>query len=40
MPGAVSAPLGSYVAGEVLDDEVLEDWLRAAWDTTAGLPPK
>ncbi|WP_431047180.1 TfoX/Sxy family protein [Streptomyces sp. P1-3] len=29
-----------YVAGEVLDDEVLDDWLRAAWDATAGLPPK
>ncbi|GHG75109.1 TfoX/Sxy family protein [Streptomyces griseocarneus] len=29
-----------YVAGEVLDDEVLDDWLRAAWDAAAGLPPK
>ncbi|MFG2754931.1 TfoX/Sxy family protein [Streptomyces wuyuanensis] len=29
-----------YVAGEVLDDEVLDEWLRAAWGATAALPPK
>ncbi|MFC5143550.1 TfoX/Sxy family protein [Streptomyces aureoversilis] len=29
-----------HVAGEVLDDEVLDEWLKAAWDATAGLPPK
>ncbi|WP_058043604.1 TfoX/Sxy family protein [Streptomyces roseifaciens] len=30
----------AYVAGEVLDDDVLDEWLKAAWDATAGLPPK
>ncbi|MFC7308918.1 TfoX/Sxy family protein [Streptomyces monticola] len=31
---------GVYVAGGALDDEALEDWLPAACDATAGLPPK
>ncbi|AIA00544.1 RNA methyltransferase [Streptomyces noursei ZPM] len=30
----------AYVSGEVLDDEELDAWLRAAWDVTAELPPK
>ncbi|GGX75196.1 hypothetical protein [Streptomyces hiroshimensis] len=29
-----------HVAGEVLDDHVLDEWLKAAWDATARLPPK
>ncbi|WHM40773.1 TfoX/Sxy family protein [Streptomyces sp. BPTC-684] len=29
-----------YVAGEVLEDEVLDAWLLAAWDATAELPSK
>uniref|UniRef100_A0AAU2UY04 TfoX/Sxy family protein n=1 Tax=Streptomyces sp. NBC_00003 TaxID=2903608 RepID=A0AAU2UY04_9ACTN len=28
------------VAGEVLDDEVLDEWLREAWEVAAELPPK
>ncbi|MBB5109562.1 hypothetical protein [Streptomyces spectabilis] len=28
------------VAGEVLDDDVLDEWLREAWEVAARLPPK
>ncbi|MEU7583497.1 TfoX/Sxy family protein [Streptomyces sp. NPDC041068] len=29
-----------YVAGEALDDDALDEWLRVALDATAELPPK
>ncbi|MFI9450055.1 TfoX/Sxy family protein [Amycolatopsis sp. NPDC052450] len=28
------------LAEETLDDDVLDDWLRVAWEATAELPPK
>ncbi|ARF58884.1 TfoX/Sxy family protein [Streptomyces gilvosporeus] len=28
------------VAGEVLDDDVLDDWLHLGWEAAAELPPK